>query len=205
MGGYLRFFGRFLRNPRQVGAVAPSSRSLAQAITSAVALGDADAVVELGPGNGAFTSQILGRLRPGALFFALDTNPAMCRSLQKRFPHVHVHCDSASRLDRYLKKYDLNGVDCIVSGLPWAAFGARLQDDLMAATYAALRPGGEFATFAYVQGRLLPSGRRFHRRLKATFSHVSRTPVVWLNFPPAFVYRCVKSPSGEPRRRDRAD
>jgi phospholipid N-methyltransferase len=55
-----------------------------------------------------------------------------------------------------------------------------------------LAPGGQFATFAYWQGMLLPAAWRFSRRLHRTFSSVQRSRTVWRNLPPAFVYRCVR-------------
>ena len=55
---------------------------------------------------------------------------------------------------------------------------------------AVLRPGGQFATFAYLQGLLLPAARRFRANLGRSFSQVERSPTAWTNLPPAFVYRC---------------
>jgi len=51
-------------------------------------------------------------------------------------------------------------------------------------------PGGQFVTFAYLQGLLLPPGRRFAALLPNYFNHVSKSRTVWLNLPPAFVYQC---------------
>ena len=45
-------------------------------------------------------------------------------------------------------------------------------------------------TFAYLQGLLLKAGKRFRKRLDDTFANVRRSPTVWWNLPPAFVYRC---------------
>jgi phospholipid N-methyltransferase len=58
-----------------------------------------------------------------------------------------------------------------------------------------LRPGGRFATFAYVHGTPFPGGIRFRRMLRERFAKVSLSPVVWRNLPPAFVYRCEKGES----------
>ncbi len=52
--------------------------------------------------------------------------------------------------------------------------------------------GGVFVTFAYLQGLVLPSGKKFKHNLKKYFSHVERSEVVWGNVPPAIVYRCLK-------------
>ena len=54
-----------------------------------------------------------------------------------------------------------------------------------------LRPGGRFATFAYVPAAQLPPGRRFRALLESCFARVETTRVVYWNFPPAFVYRCT--------------
>jgi phosphatidylethanolamine/phosphatidyl-N-methylethanolamine N-methyltransferase len=39
---------------------------------------------------------------------------------------------------------------------------------------------------------LLPAGGRFFKLLKKNFSEVKKSPVVWKNVPPAFVYRCIR-------------
>ena len=82
--------------------------------------------------------------------------------------------------------------DAILSGLPWANFSRELQERLLGAVVAGLRPGGRFATFAYVPAAHFPPGRRFRALLEASFPRVETTRLVYRNFPPAFVYRCVK-------------
>jgi phospholipid N-methyltransferase len=79
----------------------------------------------------------------------------------------------------------------VLSGLPWASFPEELQLKLMDAVCEALAPKGVFATFAYLQGTLLPAGKRFGKTLESRFSEVRKSPVVWRNLPPAFVYKCV--------------
>jgi hypothetical protein len=39
---------------------------------------------------------------------------------------------------------------------------------------------------------LLPTGMKFRRKLKTGFKTVETTRTVWLNMPPAFVYKAVK-------------
>ena len=193
MEKYLNFFEEFIRNPRQMGAIAPSSPRLAEAITSWPHLDKANVVVEVGPGTGAFTPFILDRLKPGAKFFALEINEKLCDKLRERHPGIKIYCDCATQIRKYLMENGAQHADCIVSSLPWALFDADMQTNLMAALYDALRPGGRLVTFAYLQGTVLPSGRRFHKCLRNHFEKVSRSSVVWRNVPPAFVYRCTKS------------
>ena len=68
----------------------------------------------------------------------------------------------------------------------------------MESMLAVLAPKAQFATFAYWQGVVLPAGIRFNQRLRNTFAKVERSPSVWLNLPPAFVYRCTQPFLPEP-------
>jgi phospholipid N-methyltransferase len=74
--------------------------------------------------------------------------------------------------------------------LPWATFPESLQVECLDAMMRVLKPGGRFATFSYVHSLALTNSRRFAKRLPKYFKTVSKSPVVWLNLPPAFVYRC---------------
>lgn len=91
-----------------------------------------------------------------------------------------------------MRERGLDAADTIISGLPWAVFPDHLQRSLLTEIYAALKSKGRFCTFAYLQGLLLPAGQNFRGLLEQTFDVVERSPVVWKNFPPAFVYRCEK-------------
>jgi phospholipid N-methyltransferase len=191
-GGFLR---EFLRRPGQVGALWPSSPALARRMVTGVGLESAGAVVEYGPGTGAFTPFIRERLAPGAKFFAIEINPALAVGLRERFAGLSVHEGSVADVERFATAEGVGtlatggGVDLILSGLPWAAFPQALQRGILDATRRVLKPGGMLVTFAYQIGRVMPAGRRFARLLPEYFAEVEHTPVVWRNLPPAFVIR----------------
>jgi phospholipid N-methyltransferase len=84
----------------------------------------------------------------------------------------------------------MQSVDCIISGLPWAAFTESMQVKFLDEMMRVLKSGGLFVTFAYVHGLALPPARRFANLLPAYFTSIVKSRVVWLNVPPAFVYRC---------------
>jgi len=190
---HARLLGAFVKGPTTVGAIAPSSRWLADRMTENMGLPDARTVVELGPGTGVFTRAIIDRVAPGALVMAVEIDPAMAEVLIDRFPRAHVVKDSAEHLDRHLAAAGRSEADVILSGLPWASFSRDRQERLLAAVLKVLRPGGRFATFAYIPAAWLSSsGRRFRKLLESSFSSVATTPVVWRNLPPAFVYRCER-------------
>lgn len=172
-----------------MGAVVPSSDELGRRITEGIDLERARTIVELGPGTGALTRFIVERAAPDAQVMAVEIDQAFAETIRLRYPRVAVVHGSAERLPEYV-----NGspADCIVSGLPWAAFAARQQAQILDAVLAALKPGGWFATFAYIHAAWLPGGARFRSKLDDSFSTVSLSPVIWNNVPPAFVYRCRK-------------
>jgi phosphatidylethanolamine/phosphatidyl-N-methylethanolamine N-methyltransferase len=182
------FIRQFVRHPGQTGALAPSSKGLAELITDAAGLGDASAVVEWGPGTGVFTEKIFQKKRPDALFFALEMNGDFVAATQARCPEAMVYHDSAVNTPRYLAQHGRTHCDCVLCGLPWASFPESLQDSLLDTLTAILRPTGRFLTFAYLQGLLLPAGQRFRKKLRSRFAHVTTTRTVWANLPPAFVY-----------------
>ncbi|MCX6551456.1 MAG: methyltransferase domain-containing protein [Acidobacteria bacterium] len=185
-------FGQFVRKPAAVGAVAESSRALAELITEAADLRHASVVVEFGPGTGAFTEVILRKIGPDAVFFAIEANESFAAATRKRCPGAVVFHDSATSVRQHLEASGRQSCDCIVSGLPFASFTPALQDEILAAVVDVLKPGGRFVTFAHLGGAFWPRGRRFRRRLEAEFPDVTVTPTVWSNLPPAFVYRAIR-------------
>ena len=187
----MQFLKQFMCNPTRTGAIAPSSAALADLITDRADLGQASVVIEFGPGTGVFTEKILPLLHEQATFFALELNPDFVAATQARCPEALVYHDSATEAPIYLETHGHTHCDCIISGLPWAAFGEELQNDLLDTVNDILRPGGRFLTFAYLQGLVLPSGLRFRKKLQSRFSQVRTTRIVWANLPPALVY-CVE-------------
>lgn len=186
------FVKGYFASPKHVGALTPSSRGLAERITDAACVGEADAVIEFGPGTGAFTEVISRRIRSGAKFFAMEINEEFVHACQERCPGVKIFHDSAANARRYMDEMGLEYCDCIVSGLPFANFENDLQDNLLDTAYGLLRPGGIFVTFTYFFSPYMPRGRRFRRRLEGRFSKVEKTGIVWSNVPPAFAYRAIK-------------
>ncbi|WP_214317596.1 class I SAM-dependent methyltransferase [Nonomuraea sediminis] len=184
------FLQEFLRAPFTVGAVTPSGEPLANLVTAPVPRGGAPLVVELGPGTGAFTAAIQRRLNGRGHHLAVEVNPRFARSLGARYPQVDVAVADARSLREILAGRGHDHADVIVSGLPWVAFGASMQDDLLGTVTEVLAPHGAFTTFAYLHTRWAPPARRLRRSLDEGFEEVVASRVVWANLPPAFAYFC---------------
>jgi len=187
----MRFLQGFISAPAMTASLTPSSRSLARAVVQDIDLGDADVVLEYGPGTGVLTDFILPELKPGAKFAAIELNPHFVQMFKTRYPSAQVFEDSVGNVEEICRSAGMQSVDCIISGLPWALFSESEQMQFLEATIAVLKPGGQFATFTYLHSHaLLPGAKRFANLLPKYFRSVTRSRVVWLNFPPAFVYRC---------------
>ncbi len=185
-----RFLGEFILHPTKTGAIAPSSQHLARAMVEWIDLPKAETVLEFGPGTGVFTPWILDRMPAGSRFAAIEANSRLAELFRRRHPGVTLVEDSVANVGAIQRRLGLGMVDCIVCGLPWASFPESLQTRILDEMMTVMSPRGQFVTFAYLQGLLLPPGKRFAALLPRYFSHVSKSPTVWRNLPPAFVYQC---------------
>ncbi|MEU4548575.1 class I SAM-dependent methyltransferase [Nonomuraea dietziae] len=181
------FLGQFMRSPATIGALAPSSRRLAETVCTPVPERGEPTVVELGPGTGPFTAEIQRRLDGRGHHLAIELNPKLASLLADRFPRVDVAQDDAARLPDLLRDRGLTRADVVVSGLPWAAFPETLQERLLGAVTSTLCPSGAFTTFSYIHAMPLGSARRFRALLAERFEEVVLGRTVWRNTPPAYV------------------
>ena len=176
-----RFLGTVVRNPRSVGAVAPSSRRLANHMVADIVPGSR--VIELGAGTGALTRAILACGVSPADLLAIEQNEAFSEMLRKRFPGVAVVTDNASALSRHA--HVLTGpADFVVSGLPLLLFTPGRKLRLLHQVFSVLTEQGAFHQFTY--GGRCPVERAVLHRLGLEATLLRFTP---LNVPPAFVYR----------------
>ncbi|MEU9885709.1 methyltransferase domain-containing protein [Sphaerisporangium sp. NPDC051011] len=182
------FLREFLRSPAKTGAVAPSSRRLAQVVCAPVPERGDPVVVELGPGTGSFTREIARRLAGRGAQIAVEVNPALAQVLAGAFPELDLVRGDAADLPKFLSERGIDRADVVVSGLPWAVFPDALQRSIIRAVSAALAPGGAFTTFAYVHALWMPPARRFRRLLESEFDEVVASRTIWPNLPPALVY-----------------
>lgn len=182
------FLGQFLRAPATIGAVAPSSRRLAEAVCAPVPERGEPTVVELGPGTGPFTAEIQRRLSGRGHHLAVEVNKTMADLLAARFPTVDVVNADAAKLCDLLGERGLGHADVVVSGLPWAAFPDSAQRELLGAVISCMGPAAVFTTFSYIHAIPLSSARRFRALLAERFEEVVPGRTVWRNLPPAFVF-----------------
>lgn len=184
----LRFFGSFVRNPKSVGAVLPSSRRLAEELVGSIdALVPGDVVVEYGPGTGPVTKVVAERLPPGVRYLGIELNERFHAQLSARYPGLTFHHGSAGDVARLLAEHDLARPKLIVSGLPFASLPPQVQDEVIDGTVEALADEGEFRTFQYVHAYGMGAAKRFRGIMASRFSGFERLGPIVRNVPPAYV------------------
>jgi phospholipid N-methyltransferase len=188
---HLHLLGRFVRNPRTVGAVAPSSAALARQMVAGLDLHQAR-VVELGPGTGAFTRAIVPELGPAARFLAIDIDPTFIETLRTRFPQVDFVCGSAEQLPAFAAERGLDSVDHILSGLPFASLPASITRGILDGIERTLRRGGTFTTFQYVNAYGMSAAVAFRQDLSRRLGGEPTRRLVMRNLPPAWVLTWTK-------------
>lgn len=179
-------------NPGDVGAIIPSSRTLADHIALTAGVKDANLVVEYGSGTGAITEAIVRHARDPSKVICLEINDTFVAILRREYPEINVYNDSATGVLKHVSEMGHDSCDAIVSGLPFAAFDEGLQNEILAETYNALSPGGKFVTFSYCCSVYLPRGRSFQKNLSKHFNSFTKSPMIWKNFPPAFTLCATK-------------
>ncbi len=157
-------------------------------------ISDAQCVIEIGPGTGAFTKELISRLSSSARLLLVENNARFAGLLRTAFPSVIVVEGCATELQRHLEEADMPMAGSVISGLPWANMESELQVRLLTAIHGSMSARGTFTTFAYYGPHLLPAGRDFRKRLESFFPRVQLSKVELRNLPPAFVYKASKQP-----------
>ncbi|MDM7931915.1 methyltransferase type 12 [Tabrizicola sp.] len=183
MNGDLALFRRrLLQNPKQVSALAPSSRYLARAMADG--LGPRTGrVVEFGPGTGRLTRAILDAGVPARLLDLFELDNDFVRHLHQQFPGVAVHHLGADRADEVVAP----GVGAVVSGLPLLSMPASVREAIVSAAFRILAPGAPLIQFTYGPSPPLPP-----ESIENLGLMVEPGKKIWLNLPPARVYRFYK-------------
>jgi phosphatidylethanolamine/phosphatidyl-N-methylethanolamine N-methyltransferase len=180
---------------RTVGAIAPSSRYLTQAMLGPLALKRARVVVEVGSGTGVMTRALLRLIPWDATLLAFEINPRFSHYLRTNVvdSRLVVLDASAERLDQELQRHGQKRVDAVISSLALAFMFHRQRHAFLSSLGKYLGESGVFTQFQYLHGLQLHNGhlRRFplEKLLRRYFGSVDRR-IIWRNLPPAFVFEC---------------
>jgi phospholipid N-methyltransferase len=200
----IRFFQAYLKAPRSVGALAPSSAALADALCAPYrrSVGPAR-VLEVGAGTGAVTRRIVSLLRDQDRLDICEREPSLAADIERhlrRTPAVSraVEDGRIRLLVHSVEEIDPDSrYDFIISGLPLTSFSFDKVREVFAVMRRSLNPGGVISYFEYAGLRRLSRTFTLGRdrtRIRDVSSHLSQQIVrhqfdratVLNNFPPAY-------------------
>lgn len=186
MGKKFNFFKEAIKNYKTSGTVAPSSKFLANKMLREINFLDAKVIVELGPGNGAITHSILNKIQPDTILICFEINDAFYKELKKiKHPQLIVLKASAETMLKEIKKLGYNEVSYIVSSLPLTIIPKEISHNILSESYKILKSEGLFIQYQY--------SLTYYKKLKEFFGKDIKLSFEPLNFPPAFIYNCIKN------------
>lgn len=212
----MRFFeecGDFIRESRRhfrdTGSLLPSSRFLAHSLIAELRRPrQPGRILEVGPGTGSVTAQIVRHLLPGDHLDVIEINPQFVTVLQRRFDDEAIFSRRRTQtqvIQGAVETLSGEGVyDYIISALPLNNFAVHEVRRIFQIYNRLLKPGGTLSYYEYVFIRELKSpfvDRRERRRLfsiarlvkRYIRAHQIRRQQVLMNVPPAVVrHLCLK-------------
>lgn len=178
------FLLRVLRNPRQLGAVAPSSRQLGALLAKHAAFDDDSPIVELGGGSGSLTrSLIKAGIHPSRIY-VIELDQELANYLKIAMPLVNVIHGNAANLADILPAHVLGKVHRIVSGLPMINIPQPIRQQILESCFQIMAPGGAYLQYTYSPRSSIDA--------EAYQLNKKRLGTVFLNLPPATVWQYTK-------------
>ena len=180
------FFSEFIKERRTIGAIVPSSKFLAAKMLKGIDFNKNQNIIELGPGTGIFTGEILKKMSLKSNLVSIELNKSFHNQLSHKFKEDYRFSSffgSAEEISVAIQKKNIKSADIIVSSLPLAIIPSRVKVGIFKEINKVLNKGGLFIQFQYSLNAKEVLSKRFDS-VDITF-----TP---LNFPPAFIYYCQK-------------
>lgn len=179
----LRFFRRWLAEPKTTGSIVPTSWTMAQKMASVVAPESPLPVLELGPGTGIVTRAILARGVDPKRVVSLEYSKEFVSLLRADYPAVEFIEGDAFDLAKSLGKHAGTTFDCVVSSLPLLNFPMAKRIALMEDLLTRIPAQRPVIQFTYGLKPSVPRGAGNYT--------VERHAVVLRNVPPAhlWIYR----------------
>lgn len=184
MNDQIVFLKEFLRNPRQVASILPSSRFLEQRIVELAEVRSAHTIVDLGAGTGGTTRAILKAMPPCARLLSIEINQRFCGLLGRiEDKRLIAHCGGAHELQKTLSLYGLPAPDVVISGIPFSTMSRQAGARILEAIFSVLVPGGRFVAYQI--------SKQVEEMSRPLFGP-AHAVVELLNIPPLRLYRLEK-------------
>lgn len=174
-----------LRNPRQLGAVVPSSRQLCKLLAHYAAAVEGDApIIELGGGSGALTRAFLAAGIDPSRLYVVELDPTLAAYLKRALPQVNVIHGNAAELHRILPSKIIGKVGRVISGIPMINLPEDVRRRILDSCFDVMVQGGAYLQYTY--SPLSSINTKVYGLTK------KRLGTIFLNLPPATVWEYRK-------------
>jgi len=144
------FFQAFLKSPRVVASMIPSSPFLERRVVRAAGIASAATAVELGAGTGGTTRAMLAVMPAESRLVAIERTPEFVGPLEAiGDPRLKVVNGCASAIVDELELLGLDGADAVVSGIPFSTLPPELASTIVREVHRALKPHGRFVAYQF--------------------------------------------------------
>jgi phospholipid N-methyltransferase len=145
-----KFFQAFLKSPRVVASVIPSSPVAVRRAVRAIDPAQARVVVELGAGTGCMTRALLDALPTSSRLIVIERTaefiPTLTAIRDERLEVVH---GCASNIGAEVRRLGYEAADAVISGIPFSTLPQALASRIAAEIHAVLAPGGRFVAYQF--------------------------------------------------------
>lgn len=180
-----KFIKEFIKSPKYIGAISPSSKFLANKMIKNIEFEKCNCIIEYGAGTGVFTKEIILRKKESTIFLVFEKNKKFADIIKNKYllkKNVKIINDGVENIQKYLNDYNITKVNYIISGLPFASLPKTLADNILEQTQKILtKSEGIFITFQYTLIKMSV----FNQYFKSIENDRE-----YLNIPPAYVLIC---------------
>lgn len=181
----MQFLREYIKNFSSVGAIAPSSRFLANKMTKLITNKEPLKILEVGAGTGVFTKSILKKSHSDSEIFVSELNPFFCSVLDSTFG------DEINLLTGDILNFNPSiQFDFIICSIPFNSIPIDITKKIFEHLTSLIGEKGVFVFFEYSGLPHLKPNNKFisykkdilmPKRIKSSFT--------LLNLPPAVVHQ----------------
>lgn len=179
----IRFFKGMMQGPKTVGAIVPTSSVTAKRMASVIEPKSGLPVLELGPGTGVITKQILARGVAAEKIVSVEYSEDFYRRLIEDYAGVNFIHGDAFDLKNILGDFADKTFDCVISAVPMLSFPMEARIQLLEDLLSRIPEGRPVVQITY--GPVSPIIAKPDRY------HIQHFDFVVRNIPPAqlWIYR----------------
>lgn len=179
------FLKKVIKNPKNMGAIIPSSQNLGEYIAKYIPDDPKHLVVEIGAGTGSLTQSLTKAGICKNRLIVIELDEELSKLLTVKFQDLTIINGNASELSKILPTHWIGNIGTIVSGIPMVNLSKKEQISIVESCLKVLSPNGQILQFTY--GFVSPLSAKYFNLTSQKLGHVL------MNIPPASWWRFSKN------------